>query len=60
MENDLPKVIVELGLEFEFLKPLLFSFYCFDYFDPSNLIKLANLPLHNTLFFFVDITKISQ
>lgn len=47
MENGLPKVTAELGLEFEYLKPLLFSFHCFDDFDPSKLIKLANLPLFN-------------
>lgn len=50
MENGLPKVIVELGLEFEYLKLPFFSFHCFDHFDPSKLIKLANLPLHNILF----------
>lgn len=50
MESDLPKVIVEPGLEFKSLKPLLFLFHCFDYFDPFKLIKLAILPLHSILF----------
>lgn len=58
MENDLRKVIVELGLEFEYVKPLLFSFHCFDYFDPSKLMEFANLPLHSIL--FLDIAKIPQ
>lgn len=57
MGNYLPKVIVELELEFKYLKSLLYSFHYFDYFDPSKLIKLANVLLHDILFFFLGIAK---
>lgn len=50
MGNYLPKVIVELGLEFEYFKSLLYSFHCFDYFDTFKLIRLANVLLHNIFF----------
>lgn len=53
--NYLPKVIVELELEFKYLKSLLYSFHYFDYFDPSKLIKLANVLLHDI--FFLGIAK---
>lgn len=56
--NSLPKVILELGLEFEYFKALIFPIHGFAYFDPSKLIKLANPPLHNIL--FLGTAKISQ